>query len=155
MPLLGNGARSGRKRSPQSRDDDGVSWVFPSCGLTSCAVCITCPRPVLPAAAGIGGHDLSPFLGHQSAVTMVPPRPHLPSGSPQSTVICTGVGSPPFWGGGFLPHSLRRGSIQGGSSDIIWRPRGAQGERARGAGGGLACRPILPAPSGYSLGFAG
>ena len=25
-------SRSGRKRSPQSRDDGGVSWVFPSCG---------------------------------------------------------------------------------------------------------------------------
>ena len=27
-------SRSGRKRSPQSRDDGGVSWVFPSCGAS-------------------------------------------------------------------------------------------------------------------------
>ena len=27
-------SRSGRKRCPQSRDDGGVSWVFPSCGAS-------------------------------------------------------------------------------------------------------------------------
>lgn len=61
-----------------------------------CPVCITRPPAVRLAAAGIGGRDPSPFLGHPSAETTATPRPHLLPGSPHSMAICPGVWSLPF-----------------------------------------------------------
>ena len=65
-------------------------------GHMPCPVCITRPPAVRLAAAGIGGRDPSPFLGHPSAETTATPRPHLLPGSPHSMAICPGVWSLPF-----------------------------------------------------------
>ena len=78
--------RSGRKRCPQSRDDDGVSWVFPSCGA-SVGFLTRYDEDLREPLVRRQGSQVSMRVGSHLA--------HLPPCSPRSTSY-RGASRPPM-----------------------------------------------------------